>query len=206
MSVWLGGSADKNGRLVHGALLGFTFVAVVGQLVTTVRGGMREPLAVDVLMLGLIGWSASAFTALVWEHPLGGVVWVVAMPIAALALGWTATTIWFGGADTFMLGTVGGSRLGRALVALYAVVFAITAAIEWARFLMYLRARRRGRDYLGLLGYSLVGVVLLIVIVLAIASHGTESARLVYLSVALGALGLARSARRIMEFVRRFRI
>ncbi|MEJ3750835.1 hypothetical protein WEI85_47385 [Actinomycetes bacterium KLBMP 9797] len=203
---WVGAGDTRGGRWVYGTVFAFIFVMMVSQLVDTVSGGVREPLVIQLTMLGLACWSGSSFVAKVWEHPLGGRLWFVSSPFLSVALTLSAATIWFGDGRSVLLGSMGDSRLGRALVALYALVLAIIVVIEWGRFLMHVRERDLGSGYLRLLGHVLMGVVLLIVVALAVASRGTESDRLVYPALALGALGLVRSARRITEFVRRLRI
>jgi hypothetical protein len=204
---WIGKPGDTRGaRWVYGAVFVFTFAIVVGQLVDVVTGEAREPLVVQLTLLAIACWTGGHFAAMVWEHPFGGRLWFVSSPFLSVALTLSAAEVWFGDGGEFLLGSLRDSRLGRALIALYALVFAIMAVTEWARCLMHVRGRYRWSDYLRLLCDVLMGVVLLVVVVLAVASRGTESDRLIYVTLALGALGLVRSARRITEIVRRFRI
>jgi hypothetical protein len=204
---WIGKLGDTKGaRWVYGAVFVYTFTGVVGQLVGVVTGAAREPFVIQLALLAIAGWSGGFFAAMVWEHPFGGRLWFGSSPVLSVALTLSAAEVWFGDGGEFLLGSMRDSQLGRALVALYAVVFAIMAVIEWARCFLHVRGRYRWSDNLALLGNVLMGFVLLIIVGLVIASRGTESNRLVYIAAALAALGLVRSARQITEFVRRLRI
>lgn len=204
-------AGTRSGRWVYAIISAFMFINAFGWasqfVVDTFKGKPSEQSAIQLAQLvAMACWTGGLVLAFVSERVLGGWLWFVSSPPLFMTLVFSGINTWLGRNTSPFFGSMSNVGLVHVFVALAAFIFAVAVTVDWLRFIMHFREWYRWIDHLKLFSEVLIGVMVLIGVILAIASRGAESGRLIQIVLALGAIGLVRSARQIAKLVRRLRV
>lgn len=160
-----------------GVLLGGLIQSVTEIIKGTSPGVALIEATLYISLAGMFGGAALGFTT---EHPLGGRLWLVSVPVSAVAL------ILDG--RSYLLGAVpsSGTRLTEIVHAFACFLIALFWISVWSIFLAQATGRYRLASCLSIFGDVLIVTVVVAGIGLVIVSGGTDNSLLLMLLIAFG--------------------